>query len=294
MSLRNLVIKYLSPSLGEIKYTSQGVKINCPYCDDGNKYNLEVCLIKHSKRYLVFHCWSCHYKGHLTKLFRDHAKSENWKTISELWTSSTFSDEKETTVIKELPKTIPYYLSTEANEYLKNNRGIHDLILLERKVLYCYQESDPLYDNLIFPYYENGILIGYTTQNLSTLKYKNHRDLNFVPYKEFINTNYPIIVTEGIFDAFSVPNAVPMLGTKPSEALLKFCESKKIILALDSDVPLETKKEIANKFYFYGAKSVAILDLMSFKDLNDWRVKDKLGLKEEMKNIFKWMLTSDV
>ena len=283
---RATVQSYLDKKLGNAKYTNQGLKYNCPHCDAGGKYNLEINLKETSKNYLKYNCWSCHYKGHIKRIFADFSSSDNWKSIKELWEKSDIESENTITVALELPKAINYYLSSDVSSYLKVTRNLHDLILLERKVLFCYAESENLYNHIIFPYYEDGLLIGFSSQNFQTKKYRNHRDLNFVPYKEFININYPIIITEGIYDCFSVPNAIPMLGTAPSEALLKFGKDKKIILALDNDVPLETKKEIANKFYFYGATTVAILGLKDYKDLNEWRVDDKEDLKHDLKNLF--------
>ncbi|MEO6303075.1 MAG: hypothetical protein ABIP51_07865 [Bacteroidia bacterium] len=279
---------YLVNKLGRSKYSSQGLKYCCPKgCDSSQtKFNLEINLSKSSKHYLKFNTWCCHYKGYLTRLFKDYADSDGWRNIKELFTSNSVSFEKQEVTTSELPKSIPYYLSTDVNSYLKDIRNLHDLILQERKVLFCYTESELLYNHIIFPYYENGILIGYSSQNFETKKYKNHRDLNFIPYKEFLNLNYPLIITEGIYDCFSVPNSIPMLGTSPSKELLKFGKDKKIILALDNDVSLELKKEIADAFYFYGAKLVAIFGLKDYKDLNEWRIKDKEGLKIELKIIF--------
>jgi hypothetical protein len=287
---RETVRHYLDKSLGEGKYSGQGLKFNCPkpHCQmSHNKYNLEVNLINGSSRYLLFHCWACHYKGHLKTLFRDYAISDGWMSIKELHTEATPPPEGYISVpTKELPKTIPYYLSPGANFYLKEVRNLHDLILIERKVLFCYAPGEHLFNKIVFPFYEDGMLIGYSTQDLTTKEYRNHRDLNFVPYREFINPNYPLIVTEGIYDSFSVPNAVPMLGTNPCEELYKFGIDKKIILALDKDVALETKKEIADKFYFYGAKLVVILSYGEYEDLNEWRVKNQQELKTELKIIF--------
>lgn len=283
---RSDVTKYLDPQLGRSKTTSQGLKYCCPKpnCDSSaTKFNLEINLRQAAKFYLSFHCWSCHYKGHLKQLLRNHSESDGWKTIPEL--ASTFSDFEREKIKPdaELPTTIPYHLSKDIIDYLKNDRHLDDAILQERKILYCYTESDPLFDHLIFPFYESGGLIGYSSQSISTKKYKNHRNLNFIPYKDLINPNYPIIITEGIYDSFSVPNAVPMLGTAPSEELYKYCKDRKVILAMDNDVSLEDKKTIANKFYFYGAKAVLIFDLKEYKDLNDYKCNDEVNLKREIK-----------
>jgi hypothetical protein len=286
---RQTVDHYIGPKLGEGKYTAQGLKYCCPKdgCDSSQtKFNLEINLSKGTTKYLKFHCWACHYKGHLRFLFTDYAISESWRSISELKDVSYIPQDKIEKLNEELPVTIPYYLSDKVTEYLIKERQIHESILLERKVFYCYSEEDKYYNKIIFPFYENGHLIGFSSHDLKTKKYKNHRDLNFVPYKEFINPNYPIIITEGIYDCYSVPNAVPMLGTKPSKELLKFCKDKKVILALDNDIPIEEKKKISDMFYYYGAKLVSIFDLKQFKDLNEYRCKEREELKFELKTLF--------
>lgn len=290
---RSDIISYLKQKLGDGKYTRQGIKFCCPKgCDvSQSKFNLEVNLDKNSSKYLMFHAWCCHYKGHLRFLLNEYSIDNSWMNHKELWNNRVNDLNKhETKLEKELPRTIPYYLSDKVSFYLNETRKLHDIILQERGVLYCYSENDSFYNNIIFPFYEDNRFIGFSTHNLKTKKYSNQRDLNFVPYKDFININYPIIITEGIYDSFSVPNAIPMLGTKPSEALLRFSKDKKIIISLDNQIPIEEKKEIANKFNLYGASAIVIFDLQTYKDLNEYRVNDKEGLKEELKTIFELLI----
>lgn len=290
---RSDIAKYLDPQLGRSKTTSQGLKYCCPKqgCDpSATKFNLEINLRPNAKFYLSFHCWACHYKGHLKQLLRNHSETDGWRSIPELAYSFNDIQKENIKPDAELPTTIPYHLSPDIVDYLKHDRHLDDSILQERKILYCYTEGDPLYEHLIFPFYEGGSLIGYSSQNINTKKYKNHRNLNFIPYKDLINPNYPIIITEGVYDSFSVPNAIPMLGTAPSEELYKFCKDKKVILALDSDVSLDDKKAIANKLYFYGAKSVLIFELKEYKDLNEYKCKDEENLRLEIKEAFEKLI----
>lgn len=287
---RSTVISYLEHSLGQGRVTSQGVKFCCPKgCDSTHsKYNLEINLAKSSSKYLLFHAWCCHYKGHIKYLFKEYASDKSWMSIPELWKKSNYQTDLTTIKIeKELPKTIPYYLSEQVEFYLKEIRNLTDEVLQEHQVLYCYSESEEqFYNKIIFPFYENNKFIGFSTHDLKTKRYSNQRSLNFVPYKDLINVNYPIIITEGIYDAYSVPNAIPLLGTKPSKELYKFCKDKKIILCLDKEVPIEEKNKIADTFKFYGCELIVIFDLKDYKDLNEYRVKDPQGLRSEIKGIF--------
>lgn len=285
---RNLIIKYLEPNLGIGKFTKQGVKFCCPDCDKkGSKFNLEVNLSKSSTKYLIFHCWSCHYKGHLKFLLAKHANTEDWRKHIELSTPSELIERNiEIPELKSLPKSIaPYHVFSKVNDYFKE-RNLDENILLKRKVQYCYSESEKLYNKVLFPYFENNVFIGFSSQDLDSKSYFNHRDLNFVAYKDLLNPIYPIIVTEGIYDSFSVPNSTPMLGTKPSKALLKYSKGKRIILALDNDISIDVKKEMSELFYENGAKVVAIFDLNEYKDLNEYRIKEPEALRLEMKDLF--------
>lgn len=279
---------YLEEQLGRGKYTAQGIKYCCPkpHCDPSQtKYNLEVNLFKHSKSFLFFNCWACHYKGHLSNLLKTYADSPNWRSIPEL--KQDYSNEYDVKIKEEvkLPLSFSFHLSEKIFDYLTKVRKIDENVLYDRKIKYCYPKSEKDYNSIIFPFYDREELIGYSSQSFLTKKYKNHRDLNFVPYKDFINKDFPIIITEGIYDALSVPNAIPLLGTNVSNEIYKFSKDKNIILALDKDVLIEAKKKIAEKFYFYGAKSVIIFNF-EYKDLNEYWVMNKEGLKNDLKIIF--------
>lgn len=284
------LITYLSPQLGKCKKVGSQLRFCCPDCDKGEKYNLEICCNPNSVHYKKFNCWGCPLKGNVRGLLSKYAIDNSWRNID------YFKFNKINDFIKEENKQqiilpnglISFSLHQEAVNYLLKERNLERKILIERNVLYCYSEEESLFNHLIFPFYENKRLIGYSSQNLSTKKYRNHRDLNFIAYDEFINWNFPIIITEGIYDCYSVVNAIPTLGLELSKTLLNKVKEKKIILAFDNnyEISYEEKVKRAKQLYKYDAKIVDIFDLKEYKDLNDYKVRDADGLRNDLKNTF--------
>lgn len=281
---------YLEPNLGQCKKTHGQLRFCCPVCDKGKKFNLEICINEKSPRYKLVNCWACSLKGNIKTLLKGYAIDESWKQDPELNTTSTviFENDKNPVDITFPEGVMPYFLKKEVKEYLTLERGIPEKILKERNVLYCFSNDDKLYNHIIFPFYSNNKLIGYTTQNFDTKKYKNFMRLDFIAYDEFINWNYPVIITEGIYDSFSVPNAIPLLGINLSKSLLKKIKDKKVILALDNndEVPIEKKIEIVNKIKEWSVELITIFDLEKHKDLNEYHQKDSVGLKQTMFTLF--------
>jgi len=270
------VNKYVESRLGEGKKTSQGVKFDCPNCaEDGvGKYNLEINLQKE-----IYKCWACKISGTLYNFMSSYSIIDDWKRfVSKRHKTKEviIEDDKE----YKLPEaTVPFYLSEEAKKYLINERKLDESVLIKHKIRYCYSKDEELYNHIIFPYYENDKLIGFSSHNLSTKKYKNHRSLNFITYKEFINPYFPIIITEGIYDALSVINAIPLLGTKLNKEVLKFVKDKVIILAMDSDI--KDIQSMIDELYFYGAKEVYNFT-HQYKDLNEYRQQNLKQLKRDL------------
>jgi len=284
--LKNIIVEYLVDNLGRPKVSYSQLKFNCPHCDRGHKYNLEINL-----QYLVFHCWSCHYKGYMTNLLRDYGKNNNWRQIEQFKSKSTSVNNTDTKVV--LPNgLIPFYLKKEALDYLTVERNLNKEILIERKVSYVYAEDDPFYNKLIFPFYdETGTkLVGFTSHDLKTKKYRNHGRIGtMIPYIEFINPNFPVILTEGIYDALSVYNAIPCLNTKPNKKIIQFCKDKNIITGFDSLVPNSELQLIIKDLKLYGAELIYLFK-HKYEDLNDYRQKDESGLINDYKKIINLIL----
>jgi len=282
VSIKEVSLEYLMPNLGVPKFTYNQVKFNCPKCDKGNKYNLEI-----STDTLIFNCWSCHYSGYITKILREYAKNDSWKLISEFRDSykQKISGKVTNSHLKLPDSIVPFYFKKEVEDYLVNIRKIDKEVLKDRKVSYVYSEEEPLYNHIIFPYYDitGTILTGYSVQNFETKKYKNFGKQIFVPYIQFINPNYPICLTEGGYDSLSLPNAIPLLGTGVPKAVLEFLTNKNVILALDNTVEEQYKQQIVDALKHYSVNFIHIFNTGEYKDLNEFRQKDRESLIKKYK-----------
>lgn len=282
VSVKEVALDYLMPNLGVPKFTYNQVKFNCPHCDRGNKYNLEI-----STETLIFNCWSCHYSGHLSKLLREYAKNDSWKLISEFRNSykQKIVGNTKNSNLKLPDSLVPFYLNKDVEDYLVNVRKIDKNILKERKVSYVYSKEEYLYNHILFPFYDitGTILMGYSVQNFETKKYKNFGKQIFVPYIQFINTNLPICLTEGQYDCLSVPNAIPLLGTGIPKVILEFLTHKNVILAVDNTVEENYQKEIIDSLKKYSVNFIYKFNTDEYKDLNEFKQKDEANLIKKYK-----------
>lgn len=284
MISKDLIKNYLSPSLGNIIDTYQGVKVNCPKCDEGDKYNLEINLNKN-----IFNCWSCHYSGYIKQILEDYATHSAWRDLPQFKNDSSIviSEEK----LVEFPtETIPYYLNDEVNKYLRIQRGIPKQELVKRKVQYVYSKFEKYYNHIYFPFYKNGVLVGAALQNMETKRYVNLGKQNFVPWVEFINPYYPITITEGIYDALSGINAIPQLGTNINDAICEFFYDKDIIYAVDKSVNVRNHIYQIGKIEKSKPRSFTIFDMGKHEDMNDLYRYDREHYIKEYKDCFEQIL----
>lgn len=294
MEYRKLVNDFLSDNLGKAKKTAQGLKFNCPHCDSGNKFNLEVNLNEKSSNSFQFNCWSCKYHGFISKLLKEYSIDDSWRQIEQFNSTrknlSEFPLQEKIGKKVVLPLSIPFYENKKVLEYLTTERRIEFEKLKARNV-----RVSILGDKIYFPFYNNndGSLFSYCEQDFKTKKYKNFNSLNFVFYEEFINSNFPIIITEGIYDCLSVPNAIPILGTNISKKIKEFCNGKNVILCLDNEVLLEERIRLLNEIKSFGARDAIIFNTQKYKDLNEIYLKNKQLLKRELKKSFKYFLENE-
>lgn len=284
MLTREVIQKYLEEKLGHAKFSRQGLKFNCPKCDAGDKYNLEVNIDRN-----IFNCWSCRYSGILRRLFSNYAVDRSWKQIPELKYEKK-EEEEQTKTLNYPTNTIAFYSHGEAVDYLINQRGVDRSVLIERGVEYSYSNEDTYFNHICFPFYENGRMVGACIQNLETKAYRNLGKLNFVAYKEFINPLYPITITEGAYDALVSINATPLLSTEVSKELLEFISGKDVILALDNTIELEQYTRQVKRIMDAGVRKLILFDLYDYKDMNSFYLGDKKKFIDEYNQCFKKIL----
>jgi len=199
-----IILDLLEEVLGDPKKTNNSThqySYNCPVCDDGKgKGNFEVNLDKS-----VYHCWSCGdtegTHGPLGKLFDIYKQAKN-------------------------------YLSS---------RGITDEIIEKYQIGFC--DRGECSGRIIVPSYDqNNVLNYYVARSWGNtkFKYKNPQaEKDKIIFNEhLINWDEDIYIVEGVFDAFFLPNPIPMLGKHLSEYLFEslYTKSKKnVIICLDGD-----------------------------------------------------------
>jgi DNA primase len=246
-----ILIELLREVLGNEKshYSGKGqIAFNCPVCDeDRNKGNMEVNYFSH-----VYKCWSCGdingTHGPLGKLFDVYGNKKQKKVYNVLQPEDFKPKEKKKHFVK-LPDGFTkfkdsnpkYPIRQQAYNYLKN-RGITDEIIEKYDIGFCDKGSHS--NRIIVPSYnKKGELNYYTARSwlpYTKAKYKNpEAEKDKIIFNEYlINWKKDIYLVEGVFDAFFLPNSIPMLGKHLPSLLFETLYSKakkNIIISLDGD-----------------------------------------------------------
>jgi len=252
------------------------VQYNCPHCDKGrNKFNLSISLEKQ-----IFHCWSCHYKGRVSKLLYDFGSANH----KELY----FSEQKIQKPKKLEPVLEPinigpvrsmkhdwgsiHYLNAKA--YL-NKRGINQAMI--EKWDMCYAEKGPNANRIIIPTKsENNELEFFLARSFYDYvkpKYRNPKTPKYdmIFGEQLVDWNKTVVLTEGIFDSIILWNSVPCLGTDlvPYQKLVQKIvdNDTPIIIAFDRDA--WAKARIAYKHLEDLGVNVKIVKHEKVNDLSD-------------------------
>ncbi len=207
-----------------------------------------------------WHCWVCDAKGKritslLKKIKADIKDIQKLKDIygdePEVYTSEEYDEKlelpKEFKQLYFKPKGItPSY--NQAIHYL-NKRGIGKADILKYNIGYC--DSGEYSGRIIVPSYdENGELNYFVARSFyenERMKYKNPPiSRNVIVFENMINWNEPIVLVEGVFDAFSVKrNVVPLLGKYLLQKLrdrIMGSGVKEVTILLDSDAIEDSTK----------------------------------------------------
>jgi DNA primase len=268
--------------LGDCKSNYNGLKYNCPKCEKTgaliDKFNLEVSLKKN-----VFHCWACNYKGTLWKLIKDYGFKEFLHLFVTVHAPEEQEEEKK---IFEIPQYIVNVLNNkEATDYLLS-RGLTKDKIREREIKFCY--AGVFKDAIIFPSYSlKGELTAFVIHWFKQKRYSVRKNDNFVSFYEcFIDKRAPIILTEGVYDALVVPNAIPLLGTVPSKKLQTFLSNTEVVYVPDTDVKKTLQKQIIKDLRSV-CQTVHRCRLLSvYKDINELYCKNRVVLVQELKQFY--------
>jgi DNA primase len=227
---------------------------HCPFCHH-HKKKLQVNLDTQK-----FHCWVCDAKGRsIYSLVRKLNPTQSHITIiKRIYGDDSYeytnTDESDSVIELKLPtefkkllpipsKPSPVY--KRALSYLRK-RGIGLDVIQKYNIGYC---DDGLYGGrVIIPSYDSDGKLNYfearTFYDNVSLKYKKPPiSRNIIMFESQINWKEPIVLVEGVFDAFSIRrNVIPLLGKFVLPKLKEriFLEGvKEIHIVLDSDAVLE-------------------------------------------------------
>lgn len=281
----SLIIKALTP-IGIPLVRGIQLRYDCPRCEnelgmDTGKHNLEVNVEK-----LAYKCWACGQHGSVYGLIKKYGYQEfldNFKRKKE----DTFDDDEKESEIFELPKSLTNASNIkEALEYLLS-RGLTREQIKEREVKYCF--AGDYKGCLIFPSYDStGKLNAFVSHNLYTKKYKKKKAKDFrCFYESFIDKKSLIIVTEGIYDALTVPNAIPMLGIGVEDPTLDFLSGMNILLIIDNDVSETVASGLIDRLETVCSSVTHHIINKEYQDLNHYHTSCKEGIKEELKQYYK-------
>lgn len=280
-------------------HVSDQLQVNCPMCQEreglsepDGKYNLEIST-KNNKR--VFKCWSCvdppfsGSLGRLIRIFGTKIDYDIYKSYAGTFNDYEFDeDEKEYVPVKlpiemELFSQLDEELSPEVFEaynYLVNDRKINKDQMIKHRLGYCTYGR--FAKRIIIPSYDSMGELNYFVGRSYDPKEKKRKylnpdaDKNNIIFGEGnIDFSSTVFLVEGVFDMFSVPNAIPLLGkTISTKLFMKLKEFKpNIIVLLDPDAYKNAIElfYMLHNIYVDCEEKVRIVKLPNIFDLDETR-----------------------
>ena len=95
-----------------------------------------------------------------------------------------------------------------------------------------------------------------------------------------------VIVTEGIYDCFVVPNSSPMLGVGLEESMLEALSNTNALLIVDNDVNESVVKSMLEQLESVCLTTKYHKLNLDYQDLNHYHQKNSAGLIEELKPFY--------
>ena len=270
----------------------------CPLC----KHHKRKMSINISKN--TYKCWICDSRGKsiytLVRKFGNHFQKQKWQSFEENVDISDFDNifeerEEETTQRISLPKEFISLanknLSLTANaplNYLRK-RGINSADILKWKIGYC--EDGEYRNRIIIPSFNRDGNCNYFVARTWTkdwLKYKNPPASKNVVFNELmINWDEPIVLVEGIFDAITADNSIPLLGSTLNAYSRLFkailTHSKRVYVALDQDAEKKALS-IISTLISHGIEIYKI-DTSNYEDVGEM-TKEEFERRKDAATLF--------
>ena len=251
--------KILCDVLGYSHTNGPETLFKCPTCDH-HKLKFSVNIRKN-----VFKCWVCDYRGRnvrrLVRRFGTFVQLQRWdeftgrhdlERFAELFDSRSSVDPLPTLDLPEefisLAGAIPA-TGVYAHKYLCS-RGITKADILKWKIGYCF--GGEYRSRIIIPSFNDNGDISYfmaRTYNGDSYKYKNPKASKDIVFNElYIDWNEDLTIVEGVFDAITAGNGVPILGStlrSNSDLIRKIVyNDTPVYVALDPDARKKENKII--------------------------------------------------
>jgi hypothetical protein len=257
------------------------VILSCPHCPAGKTPKLYV-----NVEMGVYNCYRCGFKGRIKYLYKYPeviSKLEEQMTLAEYNKLKTFKplETKNVDILKELNPVREVFFEDPQYDYLLFRGWTPDLIDLYRPLV----SLNPRFkDRVILPVIENDNIIYYTARSMdpkATQKYKNPSiSRKTVIFKSLIPESvlFPkdVVIGEGIFDMYKVPNGLGLLGKTVSEEnesqLLDILASKdNIYICLDAGAEVNIQRICSKIYSWFPHKHIYYIDTTKYgeKDLGD-------------------------
>jgi len=277
----------------QVNHAQKDFLYNCPKCDGGrNKFNLSIDVENK-----IFKCWACGWKGKLSKAVFERGSRGQIERFKALKLSTSSIHKKITVETESLSlsafRSLKHQWKDSINyvaamRYLRN-RNINQEIIDKWDI--CYAENGKYKNRIIIPSKNLDGKIDYFIARdfygTSSIKYKNPplRKSEIIFGERFIDWKKPIFITEGVFDAIVIYNAIPILGTnvKAYKKLVKKLMQNRstVILGFDSD-KIGKQKEISVAKYLIGLGCTVYTlpkELYSEEDLSEiYKKSGKAGI----------------
>ena len=296
------LLNFLNGILGEGKHTSSSnYSFLSPFIGS-NKRKLEIDLDINSQGN-VWHCWVSNKKGGniytlLKELNKLHLYTDKLKSIlndnTEYKYLSLNKDEKKKENLLRLPTEYTELkdLLDSKNLIVKHaisylvNRGITYNDIVRYKIGVCLSGK---YENrIVIPSYDSNFKLNYfVARNIfsDTMKYLNPPlSQNCIVFESFLNTNMPLIIVEGIFDAIRIENnSIPIMGKIISKVLchkISQMDNNDIYIALDRDAINNAYKIAERLIHFNNNVYIVKLGIGDPADLGKEKFKHFLQKSE--------------
>lgn len=291
-------LEILKEILGASSRSGTEYLFQCPFpsCNH-HKKKLSINLEKDK-----YKCWICERAGTTHRLVKRHGtflQQQKWKELTGIIEVSEFEKiileqsvpeeqilEQELSLPNEFISLCNRNISVMASSalsYLKN-RGIEKSDILRWKIGYC--PTGDYEGRIVVPSFNLEGKVNYfiaRSYNKQWRKYMNPPESKDIIFNElYVDWDSDIILTEGVFDAIKIENAIPILGSSLREGTKLFQSIIKhdpaVYMALDPDAESKEFKMIESLLKF--GVEIYKIPIKPFKDAGEMSKEEFMERKK--------------